>query len=133
MSAYVVSNKHIDTILQFTTNYHPLGSIRVYHKGDVLVVDTPALTKVGRILLDENEKSYAYRYNEDTPAPSQYVFKRAEAITSVEAIKLCDCLIYQSCETGAEYYDSLAYEIVTAIRERAIDTLPGYEQAAWSI
>jgi hypothetical protein len=91
------------------------------------------------ILFRENVRSVQYRYPDDKNLPGP--INMPEAITvkpmhcayapwvlpAVSILKMCDCLEYQSCETR-DYYDSLAYELLQAIRKSAIRLLPGSEQ-----
>lgn len=54
---------------------------------------------------------------------------------AVMILKMCDCYEYQSCETP-EWYGQPAHKnparaVLEAIRSRAINSLPGYEDAPW--
>lgn len=119
MSAFLVSHKHVNTIL---SAYERLD--RNKHN----------LTELGKILLKENARSVAYRYNEPEDEEwKSYKFKAEPVILPVVAyIKLCNCLDYQSCEC-ADWEKTEAYSHLTRIREAFISILPGYDSAEWTI
>lgn len=95
------------------------------------------------VLYQENVRSVAYRY-EDTPrdklpgplADSGFVgitnrdIVERFRLAPVAILKMCDCLEYQSCETP-DYRESVAWNLLGAIRKAAIRELPGYEEAPW--
>ena len=134
MSAFIVGHDHIDALLTFATDRR---SDRLsYYVNDTRVEIThDNVTEIGRILLTENERSVRHRYPgddaDDLPGTigedaAGYSFTRfAEPLTAVSVLKGCDCFDYQSCETD-DYRHSLAYAIVSAIRNYAISRLPEY-------
>ncbi len=143
MSAFVVSDKHIVSLLQFAAK----GDRRYIWLHDEtgaasIVKDTRDVVhaeELANILKAENIRSVCYRYPDDTPeqyagqikiAPFQ--FTRGQAISPVQALKACTCYDYQTCETP-DYKDTEAYRIIETIRGMAIAALPGYDAAAWEI
>lgn len=97
--------------------------------------------ELGRLLMRENVRSVAHRYEgtapEDLPGPKDqrrvwsYEFRPIQAeLRAPWAISCCDCLRYQSCETP-DYPDSLAYAVTEAIREDAIQAVT--EDAPWGV
>ncbi len=124
MSAWVVSLSHIDALVtEATTNRNGgwLAPLRDKSPG-----------VLGQILLTENYRSVNNRYREDDKAPA-YDFQPYTAhLSAVTIIKLCDCFHYQACETD-DYENTEAWRIVNAIRECAIDRLPGYDAAPWGL
>lgn len=128
MSAFIVSDRHIDALLTWVINTPEYQAPR---KVDGMTVyDQPDL--IGQILIDANTKSVNTRYNKSTP-PAEYKFHRYHrTLTPVEVIKACDCLNYQSCEFDG-WEQTKAYRIVQSIREGAIDQIPGMNDAAWEI
>lgn len=144
MSAFVVSHKHINTILTFAAtrkNY----AVEVRHLSDgssLDLSDRADLQKAADILYGQNVRSVSHRYN-DEPANQLpgVITEVGHAITyrmilptesAVQIIKACDCLGYQSCETD-DWEQTDAYKIMTAIRERATEAIPGMDSAKWSI
>lgn len=125
MSAFIVSDKHIDTILTFSEGLH------VWHEEHGIVLQGTELNLAGQVLIDQNYASYNYRYDESHQTPS-YTFKRQPMPSAVQVIKACDSLEYQSSETE-DYRETWAYKLTESIRENAIGKLPGYNEAEWSI
>lgn len=128
MSAFVVSDKHINSLLTWA-NIN-MDGINL-PDGDILsfkVVDD--LQKLAQILLDENYKSVNYRYNRNDSETIEFHF--TPVLTPVEILKACECFDYQACETN-DYKESAAYRIIDWIKGSAIGKLPGYESAAWEI
>lgn len=57
----------------------------------------------------------------------------AQDLTTIEVLKACDCLEYQSCEDG-HYFTSDAFRLLSWIRKQAVDDLPGYKDAnGWEL
>lgn len=129
MSAFVCNLHHINALTNYAVNNH-YGSWKLDQEVKDFSPD-----EIGQVLLDENVKSVNYRYEENSE-PDKFTYKPIPNFSTryppVQIIKGCDCLIYQSCE-HPEYYKSLAYQLTQAIRELAIDRLPGYEAAEWEI
>lgn len=133
MSAYVVSQKHINVLVNFTQRpdfkqWHR----QIYMPGRDDVIDFPGPAMVGQILLDENYRSVNARYGEKEEAEKFLYVPSAERTPLVVIFKAVSCLDYQSCETD-DWKDTLAYKILQMIKEHAITQLPGYEQAPWGI
>jgi hypothetical protein len=91
-------------------------------------------SKIGQLLADENAVSVGYRYADPTTQAVVYGNHHhpARVYSAVEVIKSCNCYEYQSCEHPG-WGKSLAKLLVDAIRTRAINNLPGYEEAEWGI
>ena len=102
--------------------------------------------EIGRILLDENERSVRYRYPgcgaDELPGTigqeflASYRFRPwpiHAALAPLTILKACDGFDYQACETD-DYDASLAATIINAIRRRAISELPGYSDGpGWAL
>jgi hypothetical protein len=145
MSAFVVGHDHIDGLLTFAIErkasyYDHERETRIYFTRD-------NATEIGRILLQENERSVHHRYPGDNDLPGtigetsgDYTFRSfAEAYRirhrdlCLVILKACDCFDYQSCETD-DYEQSQAHRIIDDIRGAAIRALPGYDTAAgWEL
>jgi hypothetical protein len=131
MSAYVVSDKHIDALLTFADRPR-YQAPDYYYRGDKRVTFYDNLDAIGQALLNQNYASVNHRYQE-LNTPPEYRYTRFNRILSpVEAIKACDCYKYQACENEG-HEKTEAWTIIEHIRERAIDELPGMDKAAWGI
>jgi hypothetical protein len=141
VSAYIVDHDHIDALLSFAIQH----DVRYVINDACIAIDTVNATELGRILLDENERSVRHRYPDcdadDLPGTigqnaACYLFRCWPALVPLPALtilKACDGFDYQASETG-NYEQSLAATIVRAIRTFAISRLPGYsESPGWSM
>ena len=123
MSAFIVSNDHIDMILTGYRHYAPN-------------YDSPTLeqcTSMGRELLHENCNSVACRYDEPVDECwKEYVFNpiRNEFLDQTALINLCNCLEYQS-DVHEGWSDSHARKALDKIRNCFINALPGMKTAPW--
>ena len=132
MSAFIVGNKHINAMLKAASlNRYPGDGAHYYWNGESYYFNGNSHI-IGQKLVDENYRSVNYRYTEqEEPEQFKSMVLHAE-YTPVQIIKACDCYNYQSCETP-DWRETEAYAIMTALRERAIDMLPGYDEADWNI
>ena len=133
MSAFIVCNEHINAMLQASGNRFRryFGDTCSYYWRKEPRYIVPDNECIGQKLVNQNYRSVNTRYDEnDEP----HVFKvlTLREFSPVEIIKACDCYGYQCCETK-DWKRTEAYAIMTALRERAIRALDGYEQAAWEI
>jgi hypothetical protein len=140
MSAYIVDHDHVDALLSYA----------IEHDVRYVVPDTSALvaitlqtaSEIGRILLDENERSVRHRYPDcdvnELPGTigqnaASYKFRGWPARAPLTILKACDGYDYQACETD-DYRHSLAREIIDSIRGYAIRRPPGYADGpGWSM
>jgi len=144
MSAFIVSHKHINTILTYANGQRFSPKVRLTD-GTLLSFDQLGdLQHAAEILIGENVASINARYPDtignmqaapgltaEMDQPIIFTFER-KAYKAVEMISICSCYNYQACET-ADYDSSDAHKIVNAIRECAISNLPGMQDAPWSI
>lgn len=126
MSAFIVSNAHINAIVSWA-NLNSYG----------LRQTSQELAQTGRMLLAENCKSVAARYSnmKDAAETELAAYRFAydpKPRSAVQIIKACDCLAYQSSEHDG-WKDSAAKRFLDEVRERAISKLPGYDGAEWEI
>jgi len=128
MSAFVVSDKHINTLLTWAN--HCIRSIEWEGK-NWYFDDSDDLQKLAEIMLTENYRSVNYRYSEQE-TPHQIEFHFEPDATPMQIIKACNCYDYQCCETD-NWKETFAYKINEWIKESAIQRLPEYEQAQWEI
>ena len=143
MSAYICDPSTIDYLVTWATNQRDLSAwlskdcpASEYdaraRNGQRFHVRNLTPDEIGQILLDENVRSVLARYEQDTvdsaPGPcdksrvTRYVWQAVHHQLAPWVIKACDCLRYQSCET-VDYEDSLAFAVMQAIRESAINHL----------
>lgn len=128
MSAFLCGDRHLDALLSYAVNKRDcyVGSEKITHGN---------ATNFGATLRKENIRSLVKRYPQDEAEYAsgyEYTFTPMATLTPVEIIKACNCYGYQTCEND-DYVDSAAYNIITCIRETAIHSLAGYEDAAWEI
>lgn len=92
-------------------------------------------TEVGRMLLLENYKSVYHRYDSgpkvELEEPYSYHPTRFKK-DPVQVLKAISCLEYQSCE-HPDWKNSEAKAFCEALKDRAIENLPGYDGAKWEL
>lgn len=145
MSAFIVSHDHIDALLTFAklhrVSYYVPQRLCNVPGGKRVDIDSDTVTEVGRILLDENERSVRHRYRDDseTAESAAYRFREFTEIMTLPAgkkcawiLNACRCYDYQACETD-DYRESLAHRIIEEIQAAAIRALPHIEDAPWEI
>lgn len=123
MSAFIVSRKHIDSLV---TAY--LDEAQYYSR--VMEIDIKHLNKIGQTLIIQNAKSFNYRYNEKEPV-ELYRFNSVKQ-SPIQILKACHCYNYQACETP-DYKNSEARSIIKKIEAYIMTQLPGYAEAQWEI
>lgn len=139
MSAFMVSNAHINALVTFITDHRIL-----LPKWDV-APDAPAYAQansgdeqaIGDKLIQANRESLVARYGESERLALQmnedWVFKvTINAFKPIEIIKAADCFDYQACEV-TDYNSTWAADVMSRVRATAIRQLPGYEAADWEI
>lgn len=135
MSAFIVSNTHINALLSYAID----KQVTYWNEkaGERTRITRHNAEEVGRILMDENVRSVCARYrdagNDEKSAGADYSFQYfSTPLTAAEVIKACQCLEYQSCETD-DYDASLAWRITQDIKNHACHHVPGYDAAPWEI
>ena len=166
MSAFIVNHDHIDTMLtaglagrtidivtwmdpaldndprypEAFTRGHPWGpsAIELAEKYRRTLRTTNATT-VGSMLLAENARSVAYRYDEndldvELDQAGIYTFRSLPATPNpVLVLKAIDCYEHQSCERP-DWENTEAHAFCDALRRRLIRSLAGYDDApAWEV
>lgn len=89
------------------------------------------------VLKAENNRSLAARY-EDGRMEEHTLIDVSDAqendsryqLNPVAILKMCDCLEYRSCETS-DYRTTAAWNLLSLIRDAAVRSLPGYDDAPW--
>jgi len=121
MSAFHVSNDHINYLLSWARRNNPI----VYsHDRRFDLSQSECYWRVGVILREANSASMDARYGDE---PVMYEAENLyTALPAITIVAGCDCLAYQSCEyDGWEKSD--AKRILDQIRDAAIRRVPGYE------
>jgi hypothetical protein len=122
MSAYIVSDRHINTLASWA-EFH-----KVYCCGGNVQAEMAAA-----LLYAANVESVNYRYKEGTETLySGFEPQPPDRHTPIEIARLCDSLEYQSCEHPG-YEASQAAKLLAAIKFKAVTLLPGYATAPRSI
>jgi len=129
MSAFICSDKHIGALVRWASEH----KVTAYHGVPGRTYEVKGNEQdIGDILFQENVKSVNYRYQEDGSAESFFYPEDSLHLSAIEIYKLAQSLKYQSCE-HPEWSTSLAKEIIRSIQREAINRMPGYEFAKWSI
>ena len=133
MSAWNVSDKHINSILSWGINNEVF--LHIYKT----VLTAENALKFARILRKENQHSITCRYgNPDVLDPIKFNLVDLDecGFNCVTILKLCDCYVYQACESD-DYKESRAISIVNCIRAAIItemsSELAGWNEAPWGI
>lgn len=151
MSAFICQPEHFGILAALT--------VLPDHKGrtalpEWVVPGEPVLTaqRVARELAAQNIRSVAARYpndkDGDRPGPTGLTDAQileaaalwaghyaangdAAEVSQATRLKLCDCLAYQSYETG-DYEQTLAFKQLKQIRGTTLRIVPGYDLAPWN-
>jgi len=146
MSCFVVSDVHIHALIA-TAIYGPKdaqehvrrGLWHVWFRPERKHAALECADKIGQMLLGENLKSYGVHYPSeadptgDAMRTAAYRFPvSVEPLTRVQALKAIFCLEYQSdaCEN---WEASDVAHFLQQLRLQTIQSLPGYEEAAYEI
>lgn len=127
MSAFMCSENHINTIVTFANKR------RVEAYVDRINCDASAdPQKWVDVLTEANRASLEVRYGDSFPEPIPKFKKHRPEATPVEIVKLCQSYEYQACEVE-DYQSTRAHRLIEAVLYEILTTLPGYDDAAWSI
>jgi hypothetical protein len=150
MSAYIVDKNHIvylvQAAMQNAGGHASYGPMHWYFGNPTQHDAIPSgdyikAAEVANMLWRENIASVSYRYPEDKtsatlPGPvdreeiTERDFILGRIIRPVQVLKSCQCFDYQSCEHPG-WKASEARAFIEALKARAINSLPGYEEAEW--
>jgi len=150
MSAFVVDKAHIDALVGAIV-WGPKGATgntwRLYDPDTEQPLTVDDADRVGVELWNENVRSVAYRYPQDTgsgdrPGPCDFSDDQVPAYTfpitmtarlsAAECLKATHCLRYQSCE-HPQWQGSRAERILDTLAHQTEGYVEGYEQAPWEI
>lgn len=121
MSAFHVSDDHINILLSWARKHNPI--VRV---GDVRfdLTQSEDYWRVGAVLRDANNASMYARYGDQ---PEDFLPKTV-SVAHLEAIDIvsgCDCFDYQACEYDG-WKNSGAKDVIDQIRNAASRRVEGY-------
>lgn len=122
MSAFIVSDYHINALVSWAADRHGYRAVTYYHAGRRRDIrEAPA--RVASVLYAENVRSVNARYDEAERADG-FRFKRVATsrLKAADIVNACNCLDYQSCETP-DWRETEAFAIVDAIRDAAVRDL----------
>ena len=129
MSAFICSDEHISAIVTFACQHNisvNTGGYKQYSGGTE--------QELADLLMGENITSYNYRYPNDPADPKDFLPVQWDrrTVAPIGVIKLAQSLDYQSCEHPG-WKGSRAKAVCDAVIDKAINCLPGYDNAPWSI
>lgn len=141
MSAFIVHPFHISTLVAAAIRRN-----RKYRMVDFNgePVDYQNATQVGYALLAANILSVQTRYDDctyeelpgpvPTPNADDYQYRHTDYYPTdpVKILKAISCYRYQSCEYDG-FEQSAAAKFCDDLRDALIDSLPGYDDAAWEL
>lgn len=119
MSAFHVSNDHINYLLSWARRNNPIVWSRD-RRFDI--TQSEHYWRVGVILREANSASMKARYGDE---PVEYQAENLLPLHAINIVAGCDCLAYQSNEYDG-WEDSDAKYILDQIRSAAISRVPGY-------
>jgi hypothetical protein len=127
MSAFIVSNTQINAIVRAASrmglSYQYAGMTRRIAGME---------QEVAEMLLCANYDSVNARYRESN-VPREIIYAiDAPLLDAISAIKLANSLAYQSCEFD-EWEASESKAFTDALVSWAVNKLPGYDAAPWTI
>ena len=121
MSCYIVSDETISVIAKALAEYdigiQPSG---VELTSEQLVFTNLRCQPIGEWLLEQNVKSFCYRYDEEMPMPKfKYQDIEADEGTLLGCI---ECYEYQSCDTE-DYETSEIHRWLTRLKDKMLKRL----------
>jgi len=138
MSAYVVSNSTIDSLISTAIELKLCAGLIT--ADSCTNVTTENATDFGRMLLRENVRSVAHRYRlagtEEGAANDAFVtdykFSKAHDLNFEGTVAKCiQSLDYQSCETN-DWNNTVAHEFLYRLMLKLIERVPGFDAAPWA-
>lgn len=137
MSAHMVTDEHIHVLVWAAGHMsdHPaIGFNFVRSDGTMMTVNSREdRNELGQRLVDTNAASVATRYSEESPRYT-YTHQSPQQIDwqPVELLKAINSYSYQACEVPG-WHDTTAASFCDALQRALIHSLPGYDQAPWSL
>lgn len=128
MSAFIVSNLHLNTIVSTMAHYGlylNLADGTLYRAKDSAV-------EVFNILAKANVDSVNACYRETSEVETHFHPCRVDPTTPEKAIRLLQCLNYQSCEVE-NWYATPAAQIIAQAIMGLTTNIPAIDDNSWSI
>ena len=121
MSAFHVSDDHINILLSWARKHNPI--VRVDHTRFDLT-QSEDYWRVGAVLRDANNASMDARYGDK---PEDYLPKTVSVahLEPIDIVSGCDCFDYQACEYSG-WESSGAKNAIDQIRNAASRNITGY-------
>lgn len=138
MSCYIIEKKDIKQVVlafrKFAVDQHT-SLVRIPGEVDHSdITELETMSRAGQILVDQNYRSYNYRYEEELVTEVFEITGQdlmyTKRLTPVETLKALASYDYQAGETP-DYEETAACKLANLIRYYAINALPGYEEAKW--
>lgn len=130
MSCYVVSDLHINSIVQFACIHDMWVGWDKKKQGYTY---TPGNEQeLADLLYAANVRSVNSRYGERQSTKGLVYVPQLGLLSPLHAIKLINGLMYQ-CDNWSGWEKSLAKRALVGIQHEALVMLPGYDDAPWSI
>jgi hypothetical protein len=134
MSVFIVSDNHIHTILSYILD---LVEPNTY----INPLNIEELEKTGNMFLKQNHLSYNSRYGLGNALDDflEYKFKEVNVskISTIQFIKLLNCLDYQCSETSdydnTETHTKIQQWVELTLRNLEYTELQEYQEAEWCI
>lgn len=127
MSAFIVSNTQINALVRYASRL-----CLTYRYAGLARRVAGMEQETAEMLLAANYDSVNARYKENN-LPREIVYRiDAPMLTAIQAIKLANSLAYQSCEFD-EWEASESKAFTDALVSWAVNKLPGYDAAPWTI
>jgi len=134
MSAFMVSNNHIEFMLNAAVRYGLSYKNTADHWDRIERSDFDKMNAMGKLLQDENWASVSHRYSDPSgmEEPTFEWHASLRDIDPVRVIKACHCYDYQSCEHPG-WEGSIAQQFTARLISAAAGHLEGYDDAEWGI
>lgn len=131
MSAFICTDKHINTLVSFASDNRLTAA---FGNPTRIHVVYGAEQATAELLLIENIRSVNDCYKSEIGDVENAITydPKTPRVTPVEILKACQCLAYQS-DNAPNWDNSFAKALLERIQARAIDLLPGYNDAPWGI
>lgn len=138
MSAYIVSNNHVNVIVSWFVDYRHDYQLWYELNGQYGYMGQEEAAAVADCLYNQNVRSVNDRYSEQTDNESyrfKYITNAKNAYSLAEIAGAIDGLEYQSCESD-DYHQTDAYKILTSMRKELLKKVQSRDlgdNTTWSI
>lgn len=119
MSAYIVSDNHINVIVSWFVDYRKDYQLWYELNGQYGYMGETEAQAVAECLYNQNVRSVNDRYSEQTGNEGfrfNYIRNAKQAYSLAEIAGAIDGLEYQSCESD-DYHTTDAYKLITSMRK----------------